>query len=151
MKSSGKQAKATLWVTAIALSLMLMGSGKTAVGLTKRDVRRIDKQGPVEISVVYLNPLEQGRDSEPSFEVRMNTHSVDLEAYDMEKLCFLRIDGGQETEALGWLNSGGGGHHISGILKFARPIPSDTKSLQLIIRQVGGVPERVFEWKLPLD
>lgn len=146
-----KQAKATLWVLGIVLPLMLLGFGKVAIGFTKKDLRRINKEGPVEISLVYLNPLQGRTDSEPSFDVRMNTHSVNLDAYDMETLCFLRIDGGPEEKALGWFKPGGGGHHVSGVLKFAGPISSSAKSLQVIIREIGGVPERIFEWRLPVE
>jgi hypothetical protein len=151
MLVSRNQGKTAIWIAAIALSLTLLGWGDAAVALTKGDLRRISKEGPVEIALVYLNPLDKEVGSEPSFEVRMNTHSVDLEAFEMEKLCFLRIDGGSEQKALGWFDPGGGGHHISGVLKFAGPIPPEAKSVQVIIREVGGVPERVFEWKLPSE
>jgi len=81
----------------------------------------------------------------------MNTHSVNLDAYEMEKISFLRVDGGKEQKALGWFRPDGGGHHRSGVLKFAGPVPAGAQSLQVIIRGVGGVQERVFEWKLPLE
>jgi hypothetical protein len=69
----------------------------------------------------------------------------------MENISFLRVDGGTEQKALGWVKPGGGGHHRSGILKFAGPLPSGAQSLQVIIRGIGGVQERVFEWNLPLE
>jgi len=128
-----------------------VGWQNTAQAITKKDLRRVNDEGPVEVTIVYLNPLQKKTGSQISFEVRMNTHSVNLDAYEMDKVCFLRIDGGSEQRALGWFEPGGGGHHVSGVLKFAGPIPSDAKSLRLIIREVGEVPERVFEWKLPLE
>ena len=121
------------------------------VKLTKKDLRRIHEEGSVEMAVLYLNPLNQEAGSELSFEVRMNTHSVNLDAYEMENISFLRIDGGAEQKALGWVKPGGGGHHRSGVLKFAGPLPSGAQSLQVIIRGIGGVQERVFEWKLPFE
>jgi len=128
------------------------GVKKTSVvKLMKRDLRRTNDEGPVEITVLYLNPLRKEAGSELSFEVRMNTHSVNLDTYGMENISFLRVDGGTEQKALGWLKPGGGGHHRSGVLRFAGPIPSNAQSLQLIIRGIGGVQERVFEWKLPLE
>ncbi len=151
MVSLGKKGKLALWVAVTALSLMVIGWGDTAVGLTKSDLRRSNNEGPVEITVVYLNPLKKMQGGELSFEVRMNTHSVDLDGYEMERVSFLRIDGGSEQKALGWFRPRGDGHHISGILKFVGPYPSDAKSLQVLIREIGGVPERVFEWKLPFD
>jgi hypothetical protein len=176
MRIYGRRSRIVLLVVATLLSLILWGrdgviyatgnqgespaiaqnTGKTlkktsVVKLTKKDLRRINDGGPVEVTVLYVNPLGQEGGAEISFEVRMNTHSVDLEAYEMEKICFLRVDNGAEQKALGWFKPGGGGHHRSGMLKFAGPISPNAQFLQLIIRGIGGVQERVFEWKLPLE
>jgi len=134
-----------LWGLTLAFSLL----STSAYALTKSDLRRVNSEGPVEIAVVYLNPLDTAGSSEMSFEVRMNTHSVNLEAYDMAKLSTLRIDDGTELAALGWFEPGGGGHHISGILKFTGAPSPAAKLIRLIIREVGGVAERSFEWTLP--
>lgn len=176
MRVDESRPRITLWLVSAVLSLILGGLGgaayatgnqdfpfaiardtedgveKTLVAqLTKRDLRRTNDEGPVEMAVLYLNPLRQEAGSVLSFEVRMNTHSVNLDVYEMGEISFLRIDGGDEQKALGWSKPGGGGHHRSGVLKFAGPIPSGARSLQVIIRGVGGVKERVFEWKLPLE
>ncbi len=132
-----------------AFALWVLAWGGAAMAVTKGDMRRIHNAGPVEITVVYLNPLTENSITELSFEVRMDTHLVNLDDFDMDSLSFLRIDGGSEIKALGWFEPGGGGHHLYGVLKFAGPAPADAKSLQLIIRDVGGIPERIFEWSLP--
>jgi hypothetical protein len=176
MRVSESRSRITVRHVAVVLSLVLVGWGgavfatgnqdesfvvaqstakgmkrTSAVQLKKKDLRRINEVGPVEMAVLYLNPLRQEAGSELSFEVRMNTHSVNLDAYEMENISFLRVDGGTEQKALGWVKPGGGGHHRSGVLRFAGPIPSGAQSLQVIIRGIGGVQERVFEWKLPLE
>lgn len=174
MRVDESRSRITLWLVAVVLSLILHGwggavfatgnqdesfvvaqstakgmRGTSAVQLKKKDLRRINDEGPVEITVLYLNPLRQEEGSGLSFEVRMNTHSVNLDALEMERVSFLRVDDGAEQKALGWFKPGGGGHHRSGILKFAGPIPTGAQSLQVTIRGIGGVQERVFEWKLP--
>jgi hypothetical protein len=171
-----RRSRISAWHVAVVLSLVLVGWGgavfatgnqnesfvvaqSTAKGmrktsvvqLKKKDLRRTNDEGPVEIAVLYLNPLRQEAGLELSFEVRMNTHSVKLDTYEMENISFLRVNGGTEQKALGWVKPGGGGHHRSGVLRFAGPIPSGAQSLQVIIRGLGGVQERVFEWKLPLE
>lgn len=151
MRFYRRQARSTFWMAVIVFSLMLIGWRSPALGLSKKDLRRINDQGPVEIAVMYLNPLQKEAGPELSFEVRMNTHSVDLDANNIENMSFFRIDGGPEQKALGWFKPGGGGHHIFGVLKFAGPIPSEARSFQVIIRGIGGVGERIFEWKLPLE
>jgi hypothetical protein len=176
MRFYSNRSRITVWLLGVVLSLILgiWGSAAYATGnkdepfviaqnagkamkktsvvqLKKKDLRRTNDEGPVEMAVLYLSPLPQEEGSKLSFEVRMNTHSVNLDGYEMGKISFLRIDGGDEQKALGWSKPGGGGHHRSGVLKFAGPIPSGAQSLQVIIRGIGGVQERVFEWKLPLE
>lgn len=172
MQNHGTRWRINAWLTVVALSSIMWGLGGTIqargnqdgpfviaqgmektslVRLTKRDLRRISDEGPVEITLLYLNPLGEEASHELSFEVRMNTHSVSLDAYEMERISSLRVDGGTEQKPLGWFNPGGRGHHRSGVLKFAGPVPPGARSLQVIIRGIGGVEERVFEWKLPLE
>ncbi len=120
-------------------------------GASKKELRRTEASGAVEFDVVYLNPLSGDGGDILSFEVTMNTHSVPLGSYDIADISFLRFGEGPEQKALGWVKPGGGGHHIFGVLQFQGPAPGGTKSLNLIIKTVGGVAERNFEWKLPLQ
>jgi hypothetical protein len=83
----------------------------------------------------------------------MNTHAVDLDDYDLKQLAVLRIDGGQEIRPISW-EAPKGGHHRSGTLTFpatdadGRPlIASSTRTIELVIRNVADVPERVFSWQ----
>jgi hypothetical protein len=84
------------------------------------------------------------------FYVAMNTHSVDLDRYDLGKVAVLRDDTGKEYRPSSW-HSAPGGHHRSGTLTF--PIPDSlsqgrARYLQLIIRDVAGVKERTLKWEL---
>lgn len=144
--------KAKISVGLLVLTAFLIVSWvPVSHALSKKDLRRINDEGPVEVILVYTNPLQKNPGGELSFDVALETHSVDLSVYKMETISFLRIDEKQEQKALGWFNPGGGGHHISGVLKFAGPVPEGAKSIQVIVRGVGDVEERVFEWKLPLE
>ena len=82
----------------------------------------------------------------------MDTHAVDLDGFDLKQLAVLRVDG-REIQPAGW-DAPKGGHHRSGTLSFpatgsdGRPlITADTRSIELLIRDVAGVPERVFVWR----
>lgn len=64
----------------------------------------------------------------------------------------LRTDQGLEAQPTGW-DAPQGGHHRSGTLTFPdatadqKPlIGPDTRAVELIIRNVAGVPERSFRW-----
>lgn len=81
------------------------------------------------------------------FDVAMNTHSVDL-SDDMTKISTLRDDAGREYKPTAWDGPGGGGHHREGSIKFAA-LTSKPKYIELVIKGLAQVPERVFKWDLP--
>ncbi|MBE3577557.1 MAG: hypothetical protein IMX00_07675 [Limnochordales bacterium] len=73
----------------------------------------------------------------------MNTHSVELN-YDLSRLAVLRNDRGEELRPRSW-KAPAGGHHVSVLLVFEIPAGFFTSSrLELVIRDVGGVPERLY-------
>jgi hypothetical protein len=81
-----------------------------------------------------------------AFEIRLNTHSVNLN-YDMKEICSLLDAEGKIYKAVEWKGSPLGGHHRRGILEFPK-LEGTPQSVKLIIRGVAGVPERSFEWKI---
>ena len=130
-------------------------SGGDAGNSAEQDVARpsaatqISEGGEVTVAVTW-----EGRSAGPVFDVAMDTHSVDLDGYDLRQLAVLRTDGGEEARPSGW-NAPKGGHHREGTLSFPEKYPNgspvmgpDTHEIELIIHDVAGVPERRFEWKL---
>ncbi|MBI2851346.1 MAG: hypothetical protein HYX80_09995 [Chloroflexi bacterium] len=84
------------------------------------------------------------------FNVAMDTHSVDLDQYDLGKLAILRDDNAKEYRPTSW-QARPGGHHRTGTLTF--PLPDSlsqgqTKSAEIVIRDVSGIQERVLRWEL---
>lgn len=98
----------------------------------------------VTVEVTPLN-LPQGG-STMDFEVVFDTHSVDL-GFDPVAISLLRDDAGREYPATEWQGDGPGGHHRSGTLRFKVP-DEVSDSVEVVIRNVAGVPERVFRWNL---
>lgn len=93
-----------------------------------------------------------GKDAGPVFKVTMDTHSVDLDGYDLTRLSTLRTADGREALPLTW-DAPKGGHHRAGTLTFStnaldgKPlIDPNTKGLELVIYNVAGVAERSFKW-----
>ncbi|MBI2916966.1 MAG: hypothetical protein HYY01_03145 [Chloroflexi bacterium] len=85
-----------------------------------------------------------------AFQVTMDTHSADLDQYDLGKLALPPDDAGREYAPTAWV-SAPGGHHREGTLKF--PVPDSlalgsARSVQLIIRGVAGVAEHALVWQL---
>ncbi len=82
-----------------------------------------------------------------AFKIAMNTHSVDL-SDDMIQIVILRDDKGEEYIPTVWDGAGPGGHHRSGVLKFAA-LARKPKSIDLVIKGLAQVAERTFHWYLP--
>jgi hypothetical protein len=122
-----------------------VGQASTAASLTART----SEGGQVTVTVTWGGPS-----AGPRFGVTMDTHLVDLDGYDLTKLAVLRVDGRPVVQPGAW-DAPKGGHHRKGALSFAttaadgKPfIDKTTRSVELIIRDVAGVPERNFRWEL---
>lgn len=107
---------------------------------------QVDDQGAVTITVT---PLGLPADGGPlTFEVAMNTHSVELDM-PLAELASLTTDNGLSLTAASW-DGPSGGHHVAGTLAFALNqeqlgLLSTAGSVTLTIRDVDA-PERRFRW-----
>lgn len=109
--------------------------------------------GSVTIDVTWENP--KATSASLNFSVVMDTHSVDLDGYDLRQLAVLKNDRGQQVSPQLW-DAPSGGHHRSGSLTFpaadssGKPIVGlGVKELQMTIRDVAGVKERTLRWAVP--
>lgn len=112
-------------------------------------VTKSNSGGSVTIDATWQNGQSADK---VVFAIQMNTHSVDLDGYDLGKLVSLRNEKGQEVKAERW-ESAPGGHHRSGVLTFPLKDSSGNpilgaKALELVIRDVAGVKERVLRWEI---
>ncbi len=144
-----KRIKFTFMV--LFLAAVLAGAGCAASGGTPTKAPgglvQSNTGGAVTIDVTWLRE----QTSSVVFRVEMNTHSVNLDRYDLKKLAALRDDQGNEYPPLSW-EAPAGGHHRSGRLIFAAPESMKqgrVKSFSVVIRDVAGVAERVLQWELP--
>ncbi|MHC4103323.1 MAG: hypothetical protein ACYSR9_00175 [Planctomycetota bacterium] len=122
---------------------------------TKKSLLKRNRGGAVTVEVTYMNPIQNVAAGKLVFEVEMNTHSVDLESYTIEKISLLRNDKGAVIQAQAWDKPEGGGHHRSGELVFSNTddsgkpvVTSETKFIELVIKNLSGVKERIFRWNL---
>ncbi len=99
-------------------------------------------EGDVTVSATLIDQ------SDWSFEMSLTTHSVDMRE-DLTQVSILVDENGNEYKPIEWQGDPPGGHHRGGVLRFGEITPSP-RSVALIVRQVGGVEERVFEWT-PLE
>lgn len=120
--------------------------------LTQRDA-----QGAVTVEATLLTPDKPRADGKLAVRIKLDTHSIDLDQYQLDKLAVLRDAQGLDVPALGLESASGGGHHREAVLVFpgtdvsGKPVLGpEAKALTLILRGIGGVPERAFRWQLPL-
>ena len=99
--------------------------------------------GGVTVKVTYLNP--KGSDG-TRFQVALDTHSVNLDSYDLKTISLLRDDAGNSYSPTTVENKGSG-HHRETTVSFAK-VASGSKRIELVIKDVAGVKERIFRWDL---
>ena len=105
---------------------------------------KVSNAGRVVVEVLPLN-LDQPEDT-LHFQVAMNTHWVELD-YDLSRLSVLRTSQGDQVLPLRW-EGDIGGHHVAGVLYFPAVDLSEARWVEVEIRDVAGVPKRIFRWEL---
>jgi hypothetical protein len=93
------------------------------------------------VNVTY--PHSQNTE-EPRFEVVLDTHSVNLDAYDLKALSLLRDDSGKTYQPVRAENKGSG-HHREIAIVFPK-VSAPAKRLELVIKDIAGIKERSFSW-----
>jgi len=139
--------------TLLILSLVLtacgatQGPATTAASSAGDAASQTNEGGQVTITATWAGP-----NAGPLFDIVMDTHAVDPDGYDLRQLAALRVDSGITVQPTGW-DAPNGGHHRKGTLTFpgasadGRPVLGpETRTVELIIRDVAGVPERSFRW-----
>jgi hypothetical protein len=131
-----------------ALIMVLILAGSASLDRIEAQVgaKQSVRGGGVTVAVTPLN--EPG--DAATFLVSLDTHSVDLDVYEFNAIVRLRDGRGGDLAPTAVKDAQGGGHHRSATLKFAWPEPKP-KSLEVVVKGVAGVPERVFRWTAPVQ
>ncbi|MBI2357561.1 MAG: hypothetical protein HYV04_01370 [Deltaproteobacteria bacterium] len=131
-------------ISMLAVSLLAVGLLEVGevFGAAASELARAHSGGGVTVKVTYLNP--QGADG-PRFQVVLDTHSVDLDAYDLKSLSSLRDGAGKPLKPTEMKNKGSG-HHREVTLTFPK-LSAQPSSLEIVIRDIAGVKQRVFRWE----
>jgi len=107
-----------------------------------------DNQGAITVDITPVDLAAAGETL--SFEVSLNTHSVEL-SMDLAAAATLTTDTGRSVAALEW-NAPKGGHHVSGQLTFPGQVNGTAllegaSRLTLILTDIDA-PIRRFTWAL---
>ena len=107
----------------------------------------------VELQPLNLAESEAAPNGQWTYRVALTESGMDAppltQVYDLTQLVYLTGPNGKQVSPTSWAVSEEGhmGHHVKGTLTFPKDGP--TKVLKIVIRDVGGVSERVFEWSVP--
>jgi Spy/CpxP family protein refolding chaperone len=101
--------------------------------------------GEVTVIATFKNPEDVGEKEDLEFDVKLDTHTVNLDAYNFEKNIILRDETGKTFKPAS-VKTSGSGHHRSAEIGFKNP--GKVKSLELLVRDVGGVKETAFKWEV---
>lgn len=100
--------------------------------------------GQVTVEATWKGPADGA-----VFDVKLGTHSVDLDSLDLSN-AVLRNDRGESLKARPW-TAPKGGHHREGTLTFggeAATFFRGAKSIELVFTGIGDVPERTLRWEI---
>lgn len=125
-------------------ALVFMGLGRPVAAQVQSGAKQSVQGGGVTVDVTLLKE----RSDAPTFLVILDTHSVNLDGYRFEEIVRLRDGRGGDKPPAGVEGAKGSGHHREATVRFAWPDPRPT-SLELVVKGVAGVPERVFRWVVP--
>ena len=129
----------SLWAGLLVGGLLATGQSFSAVA---NQTTQTNSGGGVTVNATMLDSTANG---DLRFQIAFDTHSVNLDAYNLQSLTILR-DGSANIYQPTSVNSKGGGHHRLAMVTFAKP--ENIKRMELVIKGVAGVHERVFVWDL---
>ncbi len=116
-----------------------LGSAEAQDGLTKQDL-----QGPVTVTVALTALPAAGVPI--TVRVVLDTHSVGLDGIAFEKAVAVRTPDGADLAPTA-VEAKGSGHHREALLVF--PPQTSAGPVRIVVKDVGGVPERSFVWETP--
>ena len=111
-----------------------------------------NRGGAVTVEAKYLGTATVGAVEALRFEIKLDTHSVNVDQYDLKQLATLRNDRGVAVKPLSF-EKNGSGHHVQNVLSFpakdeaGKPVMSGTaKAIELVLFDIADVPQRILRW-----
>jgi hypothetical protein len=132
--------RAWLRVAVTVAALGMVGGAGAQDALTQRN-----GQGPVTVVVTLGAPPQVGMPIRAT--VVLETHAVALDGVVFEEAVALRTPEGGEVAPSGVEGASGSGHHRQAVVIF--PPVTQPGTVQVLVKNVGGVAERSFVWELP--
>lgn len=120
-------------------------SGPSPSGDVSLERTQTNEGGQVTVEATWEGPAAGA-----VFNVKLDTHSIDLDGLDLSDSVLTNDQGDSLVEAA-W-EAPKGGHHREGRLAFggdAATFLAGARWIELSIDGVGAVPERILRWEVP--
>jgi hypothetical protein len=128
------------------VAAFIVGSGigeALAASPTQAKLSQQVAGGGVTVIATFLKDQEEVT----AIRLALETHSVNLDGYKWEAIATLRDDNGKTYPVEAVENASGSGHHRQAVLRFGK-LDQGAKTVELIVKDLAGVPERTFRWSL---
>lgn len=126
------------------------GSACTPSGVAEADATRTVEAASVTVAATLLNALEHCAKDKLAIRLVLDTHSVDLLAYDIAaKASVVTSNGTPVEDGFAWEGGSESSHHRDGTLLVAAPPLTAVAWLRLTLPGVAAV-DRTFEWDAEL-
>jgi hypothetical protein len=126
-------------------------------------------QGDIYSDVIYVTPEylhsigavhlidEYDLKNYHVFIVSFSVHEGIVELFDLDKVSFMRAAGREIKSTPHWSLrfQTADKHHFEAVVRFAKKgnppiVDGNTKSLELVMKKIGGEDDRVLRWELPI-
>lgn len=143
-----------LIIALLFIGIKLRGKSSDKIAQTKSIPASIQPQQNKSASqeneggnvTVIITPKNLKVGDNPEFEVKFETHSVELN-FDVSQVSKLYDDKGNILTMPSWEGNPPGGHHRKGILTFSSPL-GEIEYVELTMLNIAGIKERKFKWRL---
>lgn len=140
MKESDKMMERMEKMMAEMRGMMMQGMmGGMAYAEPRKEGQKTQERA--EAGVTVKISLEE-KDGNLSFKIVLDTHTVNLDGYKFDEIVVLRANGKEYKARV--KSQEGSGHHRSAVVEFDNP---KTKEVEVVIKDVAGVKERVFKFQ----
>lgn len=134
-----------VWLTVLGVTTVggLMGWSGEALAASAVQAKLSQQVAGGGVTVIATLLKEQA--DATAVKLVLDTHSVNLDGYKLDAIAALRDDAGKTYPVVAVEQASGGGHHRQAVLQFGK-VSAEAKTIELVVRDVAGVEERIFRW-----
>ncbi|HEX9899240.1 MAG TPA: hypothetical protein VGC81_08425 [Candidatus Methylomirabilis sp.] len=136
-----------VWLTVLGVTTVggLMGWSGEALAASAVQAKLSQQVAGGGVTVIATLLKEQA--DATAVKLVLDTHSVNLDGYKLDAIAALRDDAGKTYPVVAVEQASGGGHHRQAVLQFGK-VSAEAKTIELIVKDVAGVKERIFRWSV---